>query len=150
MSHRSVITVPPYSPRAVAFGVCSALACRRTCIHGSNRSERMRNSLFWLKMPSVSKTAANASPQTEKPTHYTWVKLLQRNNKIVRCWKCSFERAPLLACISSIPQLLCVRLKTWCFSWLCDYLTLHSRQRLYAKDICVNTGNSRILNHQTG
>ncbi|XP_067332537.1 putative E3 ubiquitin-protein ligase UNKL isoform X3 [Channa argus] len=43
-------------------------------MHASNRSERMRNSLFLLKMPSVSKTAANASPQTEKPTHYTYLK----------------------------------------------------------------------------
>lgn len=65
-----------------------------------------------------------------------------------------FARAPTRACISRIPQLLsvcvCVRaLKTWCFSWLCDYLTLHSKQRLHANDSSPNAENTDILNHST-
>lgn len=42
--------------------------------------------------------------------------------------------------------LVCV-LKTWCFSWLCDYLTLHSKQRLHTDDINGNVVNAEILNH---
>lgn len=44
--------------------------------------------------------------------------------------------------------LVCV-LKTWCFSWLCDYLTLHSKQRLHANDISANVGNADVLDHLT-
>lgn len=36
-------------------------------------------------------------------------------------------------------------LKTWCFSWLCDYLTLHSKQRLHANDTSLNVGKHERL-----
>lgn len=51
---------------------------QRSCVRANGGPQRMRSGLFWLKMPSVSKTAANASPQTEKPTHYTWVRRCPR------------------------------------------------------------------------
>lgn len=60
--------------------------------------------------------------------------------------KALFARAPIRGFISCIPQLLCV-LQTWCFSWLCDYLTLHSKQRLHANDINPNVGNTGVFNH---
>ena len=62
------------APCGSAREFCGALACGAD-VHAREQQipGRMRSPLFWLKMPSVSKTAANASPQTEKPSHYTWV-----------------------------------------------------------------------------
>lgn len=87
----------------------SSAPCVPTCTRLEQQiRRRMRTGLFWLKMPSVSKTAANASPQTEKPTHYTWVEP-RRSKRCRRVAPRDVVFAAHVGCIFRIPQLLCVR-----------------------------------------
>lgn len=66
---------------------------------------------------------------------------------VVESVTCTCTRARVHFSHSS--TLVCA-LKTWCFSWLCDYLTLHSKQRLHANDTSRNVGkNTDVLNHIT-
>lgn len=58
---------------------------------------------------------------------------------VVESVTCTCTRARVHFSHSS--TLVCA-LKTWCFSWLCDYLTLHSKQRLHANDTSPNVGKN--------
>lgn len=46
--------------------------------------------------------------------------------------------------------LVCVKKKTWCFSWLCGCLTSHSKQRMHTDDANASVINAGVSNPWAG